>query len=105
MTNSPVPSAQRAETFRTMLGFVLVAAIAGVTLVLAGFAGALMDVGFQPARLGWQVPLVTAVRLAAGFMMARIAYRGTRHGEMPSEQAIVSVPALICLSILVDRLV
>ena len=105
MTNSPTPSAPRAEAFRNVLGFVLVAAIAGVTLILADFASALMDVGLQPARLGWQVPLVTAVRLTAGFIMARIAYRGIRHGKMPSERAIVSVPALICLSILVDRFV
>lgn len=99
-----LPSTPGAQLYRKILGVVWVISISGITLTLAGFVSALMDVGFNPAGIGLKEYGLTAILLLGSSLMCWMAYRGNRRNLMPPTWGMVTLVALVWAGLLLNRL-
>jgi hypothetical protein len=98
-----LPQTRRAQLYRKLLGVTYVMAISGMTLVLSGVMGDLMDVGFDTGRLDPKQAVVNMILLAGSGLMRWMSYRGNRRNLVPPAWGLVAITALAWVALLVNR--
>ena len=104
MSGKRMPVTPRTRLFRKLLGIVWVMSISSITLSVSSLGGALMDVGFNPAQLGWKQTLFNAILLAASSLLCWMSYRGNRRNLAPPSWGLVTMTALVWAALLLERM-
>jgi hypothetical protein len=104
MSSIEMPVTQRTRLFRKLLGIVWVMSISSITLSISDLGSALMDVGFNPAQLGWKQLLFNAILLVGSSLLCWMSYRGNRRNLMPPTWGLVAMVTLVWTAILLNRL-
>ena len=104
MMSRELPPTRRALLLRKLMGGVWVMSISAISVTLWDFTSRLMDVGFNPAGLGWRELVLTAILLLNGSLMCWMAYRGNRRNLMPPTWGLVTLVTLVWAALLLNRL-